>query len=107
MKSVDHYKTLLDTRLAELEGRLQRIEADLDVEADADVEERAVEREGDEVLEGLGEAGKREILMIRAALDRVSAGTYGECANCGEQIAPARLELVPHAAVCANCASDA
>jgi RNA polymerase-binding transcription factor DksA len=42
--------------------------------------------------------------MIDAALSRVADGSYGICVNCGEQISEARLEAVPHAARCRNCA---
>ena len=59
--------------------------------------------ENDEVLEGLGEAGLQEVRQIRAALDRVAHGTFGECVNCGERIPEARLDLAPYAAVCVTC----
>ena len=45
--------------------------------------------------------------QIAAALNRLSAGTYGRCTRCGGQIAPARLEVLPHAAACIECQSNA
>jgi DnaK suppressor protein len=45
--------------------------------------------------------------QISAALNRLDAGTYGRCIRCGGQIAPARLEVVPHAAACIECQSHA
>ncbi|WP_314504716.1 TraR/DksA family transcriptional regulator [uncultured Microbacterium sp.] len=45
--------------------------------------------------------------QITAALNRLSAGTYGRCTRCGGQIAPARLEVLPHAAACIECQSHA
>ncbi|WP_019179994.1 TraR/DksA family transcriptional regulator [Microbacterium yannicii] len=45
--------------------------------------------------------------QITAALNRISAGTYGRCTRCGQQIAPARLEVLPHAAACIGCQSHA
>src|SRR5690606_36479873 len=42
---------------------------------------------------------------IAAALERLDAGTYGVCANCGEAIAPARLEARPYARTCISCAA--
>ncbi|MEC9431293.1 MAG: TraR/DksA C4-type zinc finger protein [Pseudomonadota bacterium] len=107
MKPVSHYQTLLETRLAELEGRLRRIDEDLDQGRPSDFEEQATAAENDEVLESLGETGLQEIRGVRAALDRVAQGTFGDCVNCGEKIAEARLDLVPHAAVCASCAAAA
>jgi DnaK suppressor protein len=47
------------------------------------------------------------IQQITAALDRLDAGTYGQCARCGAQIAPARLEVVPHASACIDCQNHA
>lgn len=44
------------------------------------------------------------IEAVDAALARIAAGTYGVCQNCGLQISAARLEALPHAAVCVACA---
>nr|WP_245656972.1 TraR/DksA C4-type zinc finger protein [Meinhardsimonia xiamenensis] len=32
-------------------------------------------------------------------------GEYGYCCDCGEEIAPRRLEIDPAAATCVSCAS--
>lgn len=45
--------------------------------------------------------------QITAALNRISAGTYGRCVGCGNQIATARLEVLPYAAACIECQSNA
>lgn len=101
---VAKYKERLEERLKELDVRLHRIEDDLDAEVSADFEDRATEREGDETLEGLGMSGVEEMRRIRAALDRIKAGTFGVCAECGETILSERLDIVPHASLCRNCA---
>lgn len=98
MKPVEHYKKILEARLAELEGRLHKIEESLDQTPDPDWEERATEREDDEVKEELGHAGLDEIRAVRAALKRIEDGTFGICVNTGEQIPEARLDAVPYAA---------
>ncbi len=41
---------------------------------------------------------------IAAALARIGDGEFGWCVECGEAIAPRRLELDPCAATCINCA---
>jgi RNA polymerase-binding transcription factor DksA len=105
MKPTSHYKAALEARLAELDARLHRIDRDLDETPDADFEDRATERENDEVLEELGTSGMEEARQIRAALDRIEQGTYGRCANCGEPISEERLDVLPHAAVCRTCAA--
>lgn len=104
MTDQGHYEKLLRHRLNELTNRLSEFEAELEKPSDPDSEDRAVESEGDEVLEGLGTAGLIEIRKIAAALDRVKKGTFGICVACGEPIAEERLRIVPHAARCRNCA---
>jgi RNA polymerase-binding transcription factor DksA len=101
---VQKYEKRLQDRLHELNERLESIEDDLDEPADPDAEERATEREGDEVLENLGNAGLAEIKMIQAALARIKNGTYGICVACGEPVSEERLDAVPHAPRCRNCA---
>jgi RNA polymerase-binding protein DksA len=101
-----HYQTILTARRAELQRRLERIETDLDQPRNPDDDDRAVERNNDEVLEGLGGAGQKELEAIDAALERVAAGTFGTCAKCGDPISQERLKAVPHAALCADCLQD-
>ncbi len=98
-------KPVLEARLAELKEDVTEIDQTLREPDSQDFEERATENEGDEVLEDLGNAALTEIAQIETALARIEDGTYGECATCGADIAPARLEAVPHAAQCIKCAS--
>ncbi|MCG8692151.1 MAG: TraR/DksA family transcriptional regulator [Minwuiales bacterium] len=94
----------LETRLNQLAVKVDDIDHTLMEASPADFEEQATEAEGDEVLEGLSQAGHDEIDAIRAALKRMNEGTYGVCVSCGEDIAPKRLEALPHAALCISCA---
>jgi DnaK suppressor protein len=43
---------------------------------------------------------------IEDALAKFDAGTYGECERCHQRIADARLEAMPAARLCINCASQ-
>ena len=95
----------LGAQLAELEDRLSRIERDLAEPPDADSSERAVQMEDDESLEAQAALVSSEIASVRRALERIEDGTYGECANCGNEIAQGRLEARPEAALCIACAS--
>ena len=96
-------KTLLARRV-ELLGNLERIEDQLDDPVPKDWEDAASERQGDEVLSALGHSDQAEIRRIDAALARIEAGEYGECVQCGKQIAEKRLQLLPDTPFCANCA---
>ncbi len=97
-------KQLLD-RLNELDHRLHDIEAELDAETSKNWEDAAIEHEADEVLEGLGEAGQREIAGIRAALKRMADGLYGDCVRCGNEISAERLDVLPATPFCRRCAT--
>lgn len=97
-------KQRLEERLALLRRRTSKIEADLRKPGDADWQEQATQRENDEVLEQLGETEIAEMEQIRRAVERIEAGTYGQCEGCGEPIDPKRLEAVPVTGVCIACA---
>lgn len=98
-------KAQLLKRLGDLGVRLVAIEEELDSHQNCDWEDLATEREGDEVLEATGNAGKTEITQIRAALQRIETGSYGTCVRCGEPIAEARLDALPWPPLCRSCAS--
>jgi RNA polymerase-binding transcription factor DksA len=83
---------------------MQEIEDALDAPMPTDWEDRASERQGDEVLEALGQAELSELKRIDAALKRMEEGSYGTCQTCGKAVAEARLVAVPEAAQCISCA---
>ncbi len=104
MMDLDAIRKTLESRLAELMSEAKEIDTELRERLDPDVEERAIELEDDEVLEGLGNAAVAEIGHIRLALRRIEDGAYGDCTNCGDKINEARLEALPHATLCMKCA---
>jgi len=77
---------ILRDRWHELTARLRKIDTDLGRTKATDDDDRAIENENDEVLEGLGQAGEDELRAIDAALERIARGTYGTCARCGAAI---------------------
>ncbi len=105
MKSVETRKKQLLARRADLIRRMDSIESELDAHDEKDWEELAIEREGDEVLEDLGQSAQSELRMIDAALERVEADEYGFCTVCGDAIAEERLDVVPATPFCHKCAS--
>ena len=98
------FKVRLEAELQELESRQSRIAEDLAEPLNPDSSEQAVEMEDDVSLEGQGALIAKEIASVKRALARIEDGTYGECVRCGEEIAPARLEARPEAALCIDCA---
>lgn len=101
---IAHFRQALTERKAYLEQSLDKIEHTLETPHSKDFEEDATEREGDEVLEHLGQAELIELQQVHAALHRIEKGEYGICAACGEDISSQRLEIVPHTQKCRNCA---
>jgi RNA polymerase-binding protein DksA len=69
----------------------------------ADTATETYDRELDYTLE---ENSEHVLAEIDAALKRIEEGTYGTCTNCGKQIAEERLEALPWATLCIDCARD-
>lgn len=105
MISTTDHKARMQQRLAALKSRLSGISTELVAAHSPDWEDLAIEREGDEVLEGMGNAGLLEIKRIEAALARIEAGDYGICVTCGQDIGAERLDVLPDTPFCRNCAT--
>ena len=54
----------------------------------------------------LHERERKSLLIIEKTLSKFSAGTYGECEGCGENIGLKRLMARPMAALCIGCMED-
>ncbi|MFU8882549.1 MAG: TraR/DksA family transcriptional regulator [Rhodobacterales bacterium] len=106
MKTIERRRDILRSRLSELDSRLHAIETELEQPHTQDWDDMAIEREGDEVLERLGQSGLDEIRRIMAALQRIKAGTYGVCVTCGATIAEERLDILPATPFCKLCAAQ-
>ncbi|WP_236656884.1 TraR/DksA family transcriptional regulator [Acidisarcina polymorpha] len=68
-----------------------------------DVADQAVASYQKELLFSQGTNGHVQLTLVRAALDRLSDGTFGECLQCGETIGIKRLEALPWTPYCINC----
>lgn len=106
MISVEKRKETLLARMEELNARLHIIGDELESHNSPDWEELAVERETDEVLEGMGVSGQEEIKSIMAALQRMEEGEFGYCVTCGTQVSEERLDVLPYTPFCRNCAAE-
>ena len=103
-------KAELKTRLEEEKKSLDRQLADYGASGDgidvalgegfADSGQATAERT--EAL-GIVETLRSQRAEVVAALERMEAGTYGKCDNCGNEIPDARLEAVPSALLCVSC----
>ena len=50
---------------------------------------------------------REELAAIDAALQRIAAGNYAECADCGHEIGRERLLVQPSADRCVSCQDEA
>ncbi len=103
--TLEERKKQIEDRVAELTANLQKIEDDLDQPLPAHLEDQAIDLEDDEVLERLGRTQQQELRLLNDALRRIADGTYGVCAKCGDDISQARLDAVPYAMICRDCAA--
>ena len=52
----------------------------------------------------LRDRSRTELALVEGALRRLDDGTYGACTSCGNPIAAERLEAIPWAPLCIDCA---
>jgi RNA polymerase-binding transcription factor DksA len=107
MKEYEEVRSSLIEMLEDLDDRLGKIAHDVKEPLDKDFEEQATQAENDEVLDGLGNAARTEIEMVREAIARIDQGGYGSCQVCGQPINKERLKAVPYTTMCIKCASQA
>lgn len=103
MTSIDP-RMRLEALASEYATRAEAIERDLSRSHAQSFSEQATERQNDMVLQGLLVDARASVKDVQQALARLDDGTYGECEKCGESINAARLEALPSAAFCINCA---
>lgn len=103
-------RAALDRREAELLGEVRAVEHE---EADApsrnphnqveDSGEQGEQRTREAVRSAEEERDVDELRQIGAAQERMRRGEYGECVDCGVEIAFERLQVQPAAARCLPC----
>ena len=94
----------LEDKKIHLAARLDRIKQNVRRANHPDSKERAKELEDMEVVDALGNESRRELALIRSAMQRMDEGTYGICKECGEEIGFERLQVQPYADECIDCA---
>jgi len=102
--AVIHLKNALLSLDNELSDRLKKLQIDITQSHNADSEEQAIERENDEVIEQLIDDTNMELSQVKHALDRIESGDYYRCEKCGNEIGLERLQAIPYATLCMQCA---
>ncbi len=107
-QKLEVYKAALESKRGELSSRVEALNADKNREhkgaLSADSEDRAQEIENNEVVDSLENLESGELVLVNSALKRIEEGNFGNCAECGEAIKESRLDAVPYALNCVNCA---
>lgn len=104
MPPYDELRQQLEQKKVELNTRLERITANLRRGFEADSKEMAKQLEDSEVVDALGNEAREELAKISAALQRMDAGDFGLCVECGDKINDGRLQAYPYADECIDCA---
>jgi DnaK suppressor protein len=108
-QTVDRLRERLESERGEIRRQLDDLGARRDAEG----------IENPDLNEGFADAGQAAaeraslLTLVRSlrdtlrdvehALDRMEAGTYGTCDNCGRPIADERLDALPAARLCLDC----
>jgi RNA polymerase-binding protein DksA len=95
----DRLRTEIDSSERSLQG-MMRDSGDGAGDDEADTGSKNITREHELALA----ANAREMLtQTERALERLDAGTYGLCENCGNPIGKARMQAFPRATLCVEC----
>lgn len=108
-KDLDKFKKILEEEKRKISRHLETLsqssEQELDVATGDSVDIASLEIN----QSNLQKIGKRESYLLKKidlALTKIENGTYGECENCGEEIAQARLMARPVAQLCIDCKTE-
>ncbi len=88
----------------ELSKRIKEVKSALMQKRSKDWEEAALESENDEVLQGIFQESSQELLLVKHAMQRIASGDYAQSEECGEEINPKRLKIMPYTTLCITCA---
>jgi RNA polymerase-binding transcription factor DksA len=93
---LERHTVELIARKRELRGPMQAVEA-------AEAVDSSLAREARGLWAATASLSSRTVQLIEASQQRLQAGTYGRCADCGRPIASARLRALPFAEACRDC----
>jgi DnaK suppressor protein len=104
-KDVEYFKELLTKRLKELLNQADDTVAGMTVEDESfpDPTDRASHESDRNFMLRIRDREHKLIKKIRAALDRIEDGTFGQCEMCEEEISIERLKARPVTTRCIKC----
>lgn len=105
-KTIARLKKVLLKEREEIVGEVRQIfESSKEMGQDGiqDIGDEAANIYNKQILLSLTESERTRLQEVDEALDRIDAGTYGICEECGEPIGLKRLEVRPVAKYCVPC----
>lgn len=97
-------KTVLRSKRAELVSSIRAQSSQLNVgEVERDLIDRIQGMSQREEAVTFLDTLSRTLAAVDAALSAMEGGSHGDCADCGEPIAPKRLAAIPWASHCIRC----
>jgi DnaK suppressor protein len=105
-KSITKFRKSLEARHRELREGLARTQKELltaQLDHGKDEGDRANTSLAKEMQLGHKTRDRSLLGEVEVALMRISAGTFGECLNCGQEINVKRLEALPWVRYCITC----
>ncbi|PIR88928.1 MAG: hypothetical protein COU07_03460 [Candidatus Harrisonbacteria bacterium CG10_big_fil_rev_8_21_14_0_10_40_38] len=103
-KQISFYKERLESKMKDLKEQIESLKTVPDFGSDVDhFEEEAEEAEAFSGNLGVSSALNERLLNIQRALDKIDAGTYGKCEECGGEIEKEVLDVDPESRLCREC----
>jgi DnaK suppressor protein len=101
---IDELKLMLKNKRVELVRAIRTQSSQLNVgEVERDLIDRIQGMSRREEAVTFLDTLSRTLAAVDAALLAIHEGSYGDCAECGERIAPRRLAAIPWASTCIRC----
>lgn len=104
-KKAEYFKRLLETRISDTERTIANSEQEIRASSarQADAADQAATEYERQALAHKAAVARQIVENLKQALQRIERGTFGECAECGNEIEPKRLEAIPWARYCLKC----
>lgn len=104
-KKTEHFKRLLEARIAETQRTIANSEEEIrSISArESDTTDQAAAEYERQALAHQAAVARQTLTNLTQALERLRQGTFGECAECGNDIEPKRLEAISWARYCLKC----
>jgi DnaK suppressor protein len=107
LKDTEYFRRLLNQRIAELRMEAGKTVENMDQDGNfPDPTDRASMESNRNSILRIRDRERKLIFKIQEALQRLEAGEYGICEECGEDIGIERLKARPVTTLCISCKSS-